>query len=98
MVIFFDVDGTICTQKYKDTYEQAKPIAKNIKKVNSLYDKGIKIIIWTARGTTTGINWKELTEKQLKEWGVKYHELRMNKPYYDMFICDKAISSEVFFK
>ena len=30
-------------------------------------------------------------EKQLNDWGCKYHMLRMNhKPNYDLFICDKS--------
>ena len=31
-----------------------------------------------------------LTEKQLKAWGCKYHELKMNKPAYDLWIDDKS--------
>ena len=32
-----------------------------------------------------------LTEKQLKQWGAKYHELSTGeKPPYDLLICDKT--------
>ena len=39
----------------------------------------------------------ELTEKQLKDWGCKYHELIMGKPHADFFIDDKGINSDEFF-
>ena len=49
-----------------------------------------KIILFTARGAATGIDWKELTKKQLKDWNVKHHELIFGKPHADVFIDDKA--------
>ena len=70
----------------------------NIEKINSLYDEGSTVIYWTARGSTTGIDWTELTTKQLASWGAKYNELKLGKPHYDIFICDKAINTERFFK
>ena len=39
----------------------------------------------------------ELTEKQLNDWGCKYHELIMCKPHADYFIDDKAWPDKVFF-
>jgi hypothetical protein len=30
--------------------------------------------------------------QQLDAWGVKYHELRLGKPVYDLFIDDKAMN------
>ena len=45
----------------------------------------------------TGINWFKNTVDQLEKWGCKYHELRMNKPAYDLFIDDKNIESKTFF-
>jgi hypothetical protein len=35
-------------------------------------------------------NWSELTYRQLKAWGCKFHELRMYKPVYDVWVDDKA--------
>ena len=63
-----------------------------------MYYNGDTIVYWTARGTMTGIDWREITEKQFKEWGVKYHKLKLGKPNYDLFICDKVINTEIFFK
>ena len=91
-VYCFDIDGTICTNTDGD-YEQAIPFKEVIEKINRLYDKGHKIIFFTGRGSTTGIDWFDLTRKQLKDWQVKYHELIMGKPHADIFIDDKAIST-----
>jgi len=91
-----DIDGTICNNTDGE-YEKAVPLEANIEKINRLYDEGNKIIYWTARGGTTGIDWTDLTTNQLKEWGARYTELRMRKPHYDLFICDKAIDSRRFF-
>ena len=40
---------------------------------------------------------ENLTQKQLQEWGVKYHELFMGKPCGDLYIDDKGIKDEEFF-
>jgi hypothetical protein len=98
MLIFVDIDDTICYRK--DTtldYSKAFPYKERIEKINSLYDKGDTIVYWTARGTKTGIPWFHTTYKQLQEWGCKFHELRMGKPAYDLFIDDKNICSDTFF-
>ena len=97
MRIMVDIDGCICTDT-KGKYEKAKPYPKRIAKINKLYDKGNFIIYWTARGATTGIDWIDLTLKQFKEWGVKYHALDMNKPFYDLVIDDKGRRASEFFK
>ena len=71
---------------------------ERIDKINKLFDEGNKITYYTARGSTTGIDWYEITKKQLEDWGCRYHNLDVgNKPHYDLLICDKAINSEVFF-
>jgi hypothetical protein len=98
MIIFVDIDETICVSPADRNYANAVPIKKNIKKINEMYDNGDTIIYWTARGTGSGIDWREVTEAQFEKWGVKYHELRLGKPIYDLFIDDKNISSEEFFK
>ena len=69
-----------------------------IETINNLYDEGAHIVYWTARGTGSGIDWREVTVKQFEEWGVKYHDLKFGKPTYDLFIDDKNINSEEFFK
>ena len=76
----------------------SKPNFDRIGKINELYDEGNTIVYWTARGTGTGLDWRSVTENQFKEWGVKYHKLELGKPIYDLFICDKVMNTEVFFK
>ena len=101
-LIFVDIDETIC--HYGDlirdgptNYELAIPYNDRINKINKLYDEGNTIVYWTARGTRTGLNWYKLTSSQLNKWKCKFHELRMGKPSYDLFIDDKNINSETFF-
>ena len=90
MIIFVDIDGTICNNT-NGNYEKSKPTKENIEKINKLFDEGNTIIYWTARGAVSGIDWTEITRAQLNKWGAKHHELRMNtKPHYDLLICDKT--------
>ena len=97
MLIYVDIDETICFYKSERHYPDALPITKNIDKINSLYDKGHTIVYWTARGSGSGLSWYDLTGAQLEQWGAKYHEYRVGKPRYDLFICDKAMNSLEFF-
>ena len=99
-VIYVDIDETICHRESSvdfgvtHDYTKAKPIKENIDKINKLYDEGNTIVYWTARGSRKQIDWTELTTKQLNEWGAKSHELKVNKPFYDVFIEDKAFRIE----
>lgn len=94
-VYCFDIDGTICTNT-NGAYEGAVPFKHVIDKINGLYNAGHKIIFHTARGSTTGINWTDLTKRQLEAWKVKYHELIMGKPYADFYLDDKSVESKDF--
>lgn len=107
-IIAFDLDDVLCfrpeefTEKLEGVqrYHYCQPLPKMIEKCNALYDKGYYIKIFTARGMTIFEGdieriYKELyilTESQLIRWGVKYHELILGKPHYDLFIDDKAIN------
>ena len=89
MIYCFDIDGTLCDTEDSD-YKNSIPRKDIISRVNELYESGHTIKIFTGRGATSGIDWREFTEKQLLSWGVKYHELIMGKPKADIFIDDKA--------
>ena len=90
MIIYVDIDGTICHTENSD-YENSTPRQEQIDKINKLYDEGNEIIYWTARGGTTGINWSKLSKKQLDEWGCKYTRFEfLKKPSWDLFIDDKT--------
>ena len=87
----FDIDGTICTNTDGD-YSNAVPFPHVISRVNRLFAEGHEIVLHTARGATTGIDWREETERQLEDWSVSYHTLHMGKPSADVYIDDKAIN------
>lgn len=91
MIYFVDIDGTICKSPPSGDYTQSQPIPDRINIINTLYDQGHVIVYWTARGMSRGIDFSELTQQQLQQWGCKFHELRMNKPVYDVWIDDKGL-------
>lgn len=91
----FDLDSTLCT--YTGDYREAIPLQARIDVVNMLFDGGHYIKIYTARGMTTGMDYQALTESQLRDWGIKHHELIMGKPFADIYVDDKATSDVDFF-
>ena len=101
MTYVFDIDGTICKKLCElenEDYKESTPYEERIEKINKLYDEGHTIIYQTARGMGRSQNenpslFENLTQKQLQEWGVKYHELKLGKPMYDLFIDDKNINT-----
>jgi len=98
MILYVDVDETICITPPDRDYTKSVPIEDRIKKINSFYDKGHTVVYWTARGTTSGIDWTELTVMQLKKWGAKYNRVSLGKPHFDLYICDKVMNSDRFFE
>jgi hypothetical protein len=105
--IAFDLDDVLCYRPdgYEhlgpEKYDYCEPFIVNIDLVNSLYDDGYKIVIYTARGMS---QFKgnifdiysylyDRTNQQLSSWGLKYHQLVMGKIHYDVLIDDKAINS-----
>lgn len=98
MIIFVDIDDTICYYNGDKTdYNNAIPYYDRINRINTLYDNNNTIVYWTARGSKTGMLWFHTTLEQLTTWGCKFHELRLGKPVYDLFIDDKNIESNVYF-
>lgn len=91
MIYCFDIDNTICLTNALD-YSLSTPIIERIAKINQLYDAGHTIKLHTARGSETGIDWEQLTLIQLKNWGVKFHQVIMGKPAADFYIDDKGMS------
>ena len=105
MTYVFDIDGTICSLTNGE-YEKAVPIKERIEKVNSLYEKGNQIIFYTARGMGRFKNNRSLAEaefwtftnRQLNDWGVKFHGLWLGKPAGDIYVDDKGSKDEEFFR
>lgn len=101
MIYVIDIDGTIC----EGQYEFAIAKMDRIHRINMLYDEGHYIKYFTARGmgrhkdnANKAYNeFYSFTEKQLRDWGCKYHELIMGKPSGDIYIDDKGVSDVGFF-
>ena len=72
MIVYVDIDETICISPEDRDYNKAVPIEKNIKKINKMYDNGDRIVYWTARGTGSGIDWREVTEKQFSSGELSF--------------------------
>jgi len=94
-VAFVDIDETICFYSGPRRYDLSEPNYENIAKINALYEQGWRIVYWTARGSVSGKDYSEHTERQLQEWGCKYHALvtgtsERPKPHFDLIIDDKA--------
>lgn len=92
----FDLDETLCITQGTD-YTLSTPMNDRITVVNKLYDNGGYIIIFTARGSLTGKDFSALTQRQLDDWGVRYHELLFGKPAADIYVDDKGLSDRDFF-
>jgi len=106
-VVAFDLDDVLCSRPEGiehlgiEKYKQCYPNEYYVNLVNILYNKGYKIVIYTARGMTSldgdiPLIYEKLyptTKTQLEEWGVKFDELIMGKIHYDILIDDKAINS-----
>lgn len=84
-----DIDGVIAAKTPENDYGKASPMENNISILNALYDRGFHIVLFTARGYMTGIDWKDVTARQMEEWHVHYHELLFGKPDADIYIDDK---------
>ena len=106
MTYVFDIDGTLCTKAIDFDYDGSEPIQERIDVVNRLYNEGHTIIMQTARGMGRFKNNPQLaiqnfyamTAEQLNNWGVKYHALFLGKPAGDIYIDDKGIKDEDFFR
>lgn len=94
-IALVDIDETICFYSSERRYDLSEPNQENINKINKLYDAGWKIVYWTARGSTSKIDYSSHTKQQLDKWNCKYHDLITGtspnpKPHFDLVIDDKA--------
>jgi hypothetical protein len=96
-IICFDLDGVIATGTIQDVYsdsagwayENCDPIQAVIDIMWELHNKGVHVIIHTARpvsDTTKTISW-------LDKHGVAYDELIMGKPYAHVYVDDRNFPS-----
>ena len=92
MIIAVDIDGVLCPDLH-DNFKDAKPYQHAINYINSLYDAGHYILIYTARGQKDdNLGALGETTAQLNQWGVKYHKIRV-KQFFDILVEDKAVQS-----
>ena len=90
----FDLDNTLVYTNGSD-YENSTPIPEAIEKVRKYKRRGDHIIIMTARGSGSKKDQRELTAKQLDEFGIPFDQLIVGlKPGgVDYFVDDKAINA-----
>ena len=88
----FDIDGVIAAIVPGNRYELAEPVWDVIRVVNRLYEQGHHVVLFTARGSATSIDWTETTRRQMAAWGVRHHELLFGKPAADYYVDDRLVS------
>lgn len=102
-IYVFDLDGTICEEKSKDSpkeeYMNVKPNEKIIEHMHKIKALGHHIIIHTARHMKSTNNDPILAELKVgfitKEWlkkhNIPYDELIFGKPLGHYYIDDRSI-------
>lgn len=93
-VIWFDIDGVIFKDKDTTDYSNVEPLQDNIVIINRVKLLGNTVILFTARGSKTGIDWRGVTDKQLEEHGVLHDVLLFGKPACDYCVDDKMITMD----
>jgi len=91
MRIAIDIDGvlTVETEGFGEAaYLNRTPNQKMISYVNYLYARGEHIILFSSRFEVDRL----ITKTWLLKHGVKYHELILSKPQYNIIIDDKAFN------
>lgn len=87
-LIAVDLDWTLCEWEFW-WEDECKPIIERIAYINNLYKKWWHIVIYTARSPeffTITYAWL------IKNW-VKFHGIAMQqKPWADVYICDKSLN------
>ena len=73
-------------------YAEAEPLTATIAAINKLHAKGHRIVMFTARGSATGLDWSTVTRAQLDRWGLRYHDLKFGKPAADFYVDDRLLS------
>lgn len=85
-VYYVDIDGTITVEVDGWDYANRTPNESVITKLRKIHEEGTMIILWTARLHVDA----DVTESWLDKHNVPYDGLIFNKPYWDLYICDKA--------
>lgn len=98
----FDIDNTITIWNDDRDYENFEPDLEMVEMINSLYDQGHHITLFTARGMSS-VGSDAISRviipplvKNLEKIKLKYHQLITHKPVYDWIIDDKAMNPREF--
>ena len=103
MRICIDLDGVICNlKKGEESYEDLKPMAGSVEKINQLKNSGHYIIIHTARRMKTHNSNKgkllkdigKITLDWLTKYNVEYDEIYFGKPWANVYIDDNGYRFE----
>lgn len=86
-VYYFDIDGTITNETEGWDYAARTPNLRVIEEMHKLH-KSSTIILWTSR---IGID-RGVTIEWLNKHKVPYDDLIMDKPFWDMYVCDKSMN------
>jgi CMP-N,N'-diacetyllegionaminic acid synthase len=93
-ILWFDIDGVIFRERPGSDYTEVEPIQENIDLINEIKRRGNRVILFTARGSVTGVDWKYVTTLQLLKYGVQYDELLFGKPACDYCVDNRAVTME----
>lgn len=88
MKIAFDLDNTVVKNgTIENNFFDAEVIPEMLELVNMLFDDGHEIYFFTSRDQYFQLE----TENWLREKGIKFHYMYCSKPFYHIFIEDRAI-------
>ena len=93
LTIAFDLDNTLCIsirQNHPEDILKVRPKNIMVKAIRDLKKQGYIIMIFTRRNVLK--NGHELTKQWLEKYKIPYDKLITNKPHYDIFIEDRALS------
>lgn len=86
MKIGVDIDGTLTRETQGWDYEKRTPNINMIRWVNQKYDEGHFIELFSARLPCD----RKVTKDWLKKYCVKYNNLILGKPKYDLYVGDEV--------
>lgn len=92
-IIYVDIDGTLTEETEgwgNKVYLNRTPKPNVIASINKMYEAGDLVILWSSRFAED----RDCTIKWLKANEVKYHRLILEKPSFDLYICDRVLNVE----
>ncbi|MFQ6056189.1 MAG: hypothetical protein ACE5J3_09450 [Methanosarcinales archaeon] len=87
-VLAIDLDGVVAENTRP--YRKAKLIKGAKEAIDKFIKEGWKILLFTSRFQRD----EQLTKEWLEEKGIKYDKIIFGKPYYSIYIDDKAVKFE----